>query len=102
VAAATEHLEKHGLSAAMMIDASHDNSHKDHRRQPEVFREILRQRTDGGNAQIVAAMVESNLEEGNQPLRGSLEELRYGQSITDKCIDWETTEVLVREAYARL
>ena len=94
-------LEKNGLSKAIMIDASHDNSKKDHRLQPGVFRDVIDQRVNG-NEWLVAAMLESNLEAGNQSLVHPLSDLRYGQSITDKCIDWDTTVQVVKEAYDQL
>lgn len=101
VAGAISQLEASGLSKAVMVDASHDNSKKDHRLQPEVFRAVIEQRA-GGNQWLVAGMLESNLKAGNQPLKQPLSSLEYGQSITDKCIDWETTVELVREAYDQL
>ncbi len=101
VAAAVAQLEKNGLSTAVMIDASHDNSKKDHRLQPEVFQKVIDQRV-GGNQWVVAGMLESNLEAGNQSLKHPLSDLRYGQSITDKCIDWDTTVQVVQEAYDKL
>lgn len=101
VAAAMAHLEKNGLPKAIMVDASHDNSKKDHRLQPGVFREVIDQRV-AGNEWLVAGMLESNLEAGNQSLKGSLAGLRYGQSITDKCMDWDTTVEVIREAHAKL
>ena len=64
---------------------------------PAVFEEIVRQRA-AGNKGIVSAMLESNLEAGNQPFPQPVEDLTYGQSITDKCIDWATTESILRAA----
>ena len=64
---------------------------------PGVFREILRQRREGAPG-VVGAMLESNLVAGAQSLGESAEGLTHGQSITDPCIDWPTTEDLVREA----
>ena len=101
VAEALARLKENQLSQAIMIDASHDNSNKDHERQPAVFRDVIAQRA-GGNQQIVAGMVESNLIGGNQPLNGPLSNLTYGQSITDKCLDWDSTVALVKEAYDKL
>ena len=101
VSTALTQLEKNKLSQAIMIDASHDNSKKDHRLQPEVFRQVIEQRV-AGNEWIVAGMLESNLEAGNQSLVHPLSDLRYGQSITDKCIDWDTTVTVVKEAYDQL
>lgn len=94
VAAARELLRAHKLSEAIMIDASHGNCRKDHRLMPEVFAEIIRQRA-AGDASIIGAMLESNLVAGAQKFPLGNEPLRYGQSITDACIDWETTEELI-------
>ncbi len=90
-------LSKNGLKPAVMIDASHANCSKDYRKMPVVFREILRQRGEGKTG-IIGAMLESNLVAGAQAMPESADALIYGQSITDPCIDWETTEELVREA----
>jgi 3-deoxy-7-phosphoheptulonate synthase len=50
-----------------------------------------------GNKSIIGVMIESNLEEGNQPIPDDLGDLKYGVSITDACIDWASTDVLLRE-----
>ena len=55
-----------------------------------------------GNKSIVGMMLESHLSGGNQPLPSNLEELKYGVSVTDQCIDWEETERLILAAYANL
>jgi 3-deoxy-7-phosphoheptulonate synthase len=94
-------LSADGLDNVVMIDCSHGNSGKDPNRQPEVFREIMMQRSSGTSS-IVGAMVESNLVGGRQPFPSDLRELTYGQSITDGCIDWAATERLVLEAAERL
>ena len=73
-----------------MIDCSHGNSGKDPARQPLVFSDVIHQIVEG-NRSIIGAMIESNLEWGNQPL-AERSKLRYGVSITDACIDWPTTE----------
>ena len=90
-------LEKNNLTPAVMIDASHANCEKKQSEMPRVFNEIIRQRVDGNN-HIIGAMLESNLVAGNQPFPQPVDRLTYGQSITDECIDWETTETLVKEA----
>ncbi len=90
VAQAREMLVKHGLRPAIMIDASHGNCQKDHHLMPAVFAEIVRQR-DAGDTSIIGAMLESNLVAGAQKFPQPLDQLVYGQSITDACIDWETT-----------
>src|ERR1035437_332873 len=94
-------LAKAGLPKSILVDCSHDNSAKQPERQPEVLRELLAQIT-AGSASIMGAMLESNLAAGSQPFPQPRETLRYGVSITDGCIDWPTTEKLVRELYASL
>jgi 3-deoxy-7-phosphoheptulonate synthase len=84
-----------GLPKAILVDCSHDNSSKQPDRQPEVMRALLAQ-IAAGNASIIGAMLESNLEAGSQAFP-SREKLRYGVSITDGCIDWNSTEALIRE-----
>jgi 3-deoxy-7-phosphoheptulonate synthase len=86
------------LPARVMIDASHDNSGKDYRRQPGVARAIAAQVADG-EAGIVGVLLESFLVEGRQDLIDR-SQLVYGQSITDSCIGWETTETLLHELAA--
>jgi 3-deoxy-7-phosphoheptulonate synthase len=100
IKATEEELQKAGLSKNIMVDCSHGNSQKDPARQPLVFADVVHQIVEG-NRSIVGAMIESNLEWGNQPL-AERAELRYGVSITDACIDWKTTEKALRDASARL
>ncbi len=90
-------LEKAGLPPNLMVDASHANCAKDCERMPAAFREIVAQRAAGARG-IIGAMLESNLVAGAQSLGNDRGALVYGQSITDQCIDWATTETLVREA----
>lgn len=94
-------LEKAGLPKSILVDCSHDNSAKQPQKQPEVMRALLDQ-IRGGTRSIMGAMIESNLEAGSQPFPQPKASLRYGVSITDACIDWKTTETLVREIYAAL
>jgi 3-deoxy-7-phosphoheptulonate synthase len=94
-------LVKAGLLKSILVDCSHDNSAKQPERQPDVMRELLVQ-IAAGNTSIIGAMIESNLSAGSQPFPQSRETLRYGVSITDACIDWPTTEKLVREIHAAL
>ena len=94
-------LEKQGLTPSIMIDASHANCGKKQERMPEVYREIVRQKA-AGNANVIGAMLESNLVAGNQSFPQPIEELVHGKSITDQCIDWETTETLIRETASSL
>ena len=98
VRACEEALHQAGLAANIMVDCSHANSNKDHRKQPTVARAVTRQ-IEEGNESIIGIMLESNLAEGDQPLS---RKLRYGVSITDACIGWESTESLLREMAGRL
>lgn len=100
VAQAREKLEAAGLTPAIMTDCSHANSAKDPGRQPEVFDEIVRQSLI--DPSVIGAMVESNLNFGNQSFPQPVGDLQYGISITDGCIDWETTEAMLRKAHADL
>ena len=86
-----QELSKAGIDKNIMIDCSHANSNKDHNLQPLVLENICNQILDG-NQSIVGVMVESNLEGGNQKLSDDLSLLKYGVSVTDACIDWETTK----------
>lgn len=90
-----------GLPARVMVDCSHGNSGKDHNRQPLVLREVVGQLARG-SSHIMGAMLESHLHGGQQKLQHGLDGLAYGVSITDACIDWETTEALLREAHVTL
>ena len=101
VAAALDALTAAELSPHLMIDASHANCGKKQEQMPAVFREIVKQRA-AGTTGITSAMLESNLVAGNQKFPQPLEDLTYGQSITDQCIDWDTTVELLREARAAL
>jgi len=100
VAQARDELSKAGLVPAIMTDCSHANSEKDPSRQPEVFKEIVQQSLT--DRSVIGAMVESNLNYGNQSFPQPVEDLQYGVSITDGCISWETTEQMIREGYEKL
>ncbi len=95
IAASCAALSKAGLLPSLMVDCSHANSGKDAFRQPEVWKSILGQRAEGCR-EIIGAMMESNIHGGSQPLSPSRADLKYGVSITDACLDWETTEALLR------
>ncbi len=97
VAKAFRLLEDAGLPPVLMIDSSHSNCGKDHTQMPDVFRNVIQQRA-GGNRAIFGAMLESNLMAGNQAIPDDRSQLAYGQSITDPCLDWETSEALILEA----
>lgn len=94
-------LERAGLPPAIMIDCSHGNSNKDPERQPAVLEEIMTQIENGADS-IIGIMLESNIGPGNQPFPAPVESLQYGVSITDGCIDWESTEASILRAYDRL
>lgn len=96
VAICEAHMAKAGLPANLMIDCSHGNSNKDYRRQPLVADSIIEQIQNGNNS-IIGVMIESNLFEGNQSSELAKEQLKYGVSVTDACIDWPTTETLLRK-----
>ena len=89
------------LNQAIMIDCSHGNSNKDYRRQPLVATDIMNQILDG-NQSIIGMMLESHLNEGNQSSEQSVEDMQYGISITDACINWKTTESLLSELSQKL
>jgi 3-deoxy-7-phosphoheptulonate synthase len=101
IAEACQKLANKGLPQAIMVDCSHANSNKDYRRQPQVWQDVVNQRLDGNQA-IIGMMLESNLAAGNQKIPTNLNELAYGVSITDACIDWETTAQLIRSAHEQL
>ncbi len=92
---AAEQLEKSGLRPNLMVDCSHANSNKDYKRQVDVCRDVASQ-IRHGEKRIMGVMLESHLVEGRQDVEEG-KELTYGQSVTDACINWETTENLLRE-----
>ncbi|RLA53389.1 MAG: 3-deoxy-7-phosphoheptulonate synthase, partial [Gammaproteobacteria bacterium] len=94
-------LEKAGLPQNIMVDCSHANSNKQPELQPLVAQNITNQIL-AGNKSVVGLMIESNLEAGNQSIPDNLDELEYGVSVTDGCIDWETTERCLREMHEKL
>jgi 3-deoxy-7-phosphoheptulonate synthase len=94
-------LEAAGLPACVIVDCSHANSGKDHRRQSIVWRDVLSQRV-AGDRSIVGMMLESNIHPGSQPVSSDRSRLQYGVSVTDGCIGWAETEELILEAHARL
>lgn len=94
VSAAAYLMKQNGLEPSIIVDCSHGNSNKDHKRQAHVFRAVLEQ-IRNGSPSIVGWMLESNLAEGKQDL--AQKPLKYGVSITDACISWEETEALIME-----
>ena len=101
IAQAEKKLDQAGIKTTLMVDCSHANSLKDHNRQEAVMQDVMEQ-VAAGNARIGSLMVESFLKEGNQKMADKLEDLEYGVSITDKCVNWETTERMLRHAHATL
>jgi 3-deoxy-7-phosphoheptulonate synthase len=101
VALVDDELEKRKLRRAIVVDCSHANSKKDHRLQPLVMENVVEQAAEGRKA-IVGVMVESNLHEGKQGIPKDLAQLKYGVSVTDACVGWETTEQMLRRAASRL
>jgi len=94
-------LKKNRLNEIVMVDCSHDNSGKDYTMQPLVWQDVINQRIDGNDA-ITGLMIESNLFEGSQVNTGDHSTLKYGISITDACISWETTEMMILSAYSHM
>ena len=98
VGAAADKLRAAELPHRIMVDCSHGNSDKDHKRQPAVARDVAQQ-VAAGTRNIFGVMLESHLVEGNQKQQAG-SELIYGQSITDACIGWEDTVAVLEELAA--
>jgi 3-deoxy-7-phosphoheptulonate synthase len=94
-------LEKAGQNPSLMVDCSHANSNKQPAKQEEVAQSVIEQRV-GGTTALTGLMIESNLFAGNQSVPANLADLKYGVSITDACVDWETTERMLRHAHSQL
>jgi len=94
-------LEKAGAAKNIMVDCSHANSSKNPGLQPKVVDDVSNQIT-AGNRSIVGLMIESNINEGNQSIPSDLSELAYGVSVTDGCIDWDTTAKTLRTLRKKL
>ncbi len=101
VALCEKELEKAGIKPNIMVDCSHANSNKDPSLQPLVMENVTNQIIEG-NQSIVGLMVESNIGWGNQKMTDNLDDLQYGISITDACIDWKTTETTFRSIRDKL
>ena len=89
------------LPPVLMVDCSHANSEKKFAKQEDVWHSVLEQRA-GGTKSLIGLMVESHLHEGSQPIPKNTADLKYGVSITDSCIGWETTERMLRWGYETL
>ena len=101
VSLAEQALAKAGLPVNLVVDCSHANSWKKPEFQPLVLKDVVHQIREG-NTSIVGVMLESFLEAGNQPFPAPPSQLKYGCSITDPCIDWDTTAAILRSAHAVL
>ncbi|MGE5468856.1 MAG: 3-deoxy-7-phosphoheptulonate synthase [Ignavibacteria bacterium] len=101
VAMAEQALAKAKLPQNVVVDCSHANSYKKPELQPLVMHDCVNQ-IRLGNRSIVGLMVESFIEAGNQPIPADLSQLKYGCSVTDACVDWTTTEKMIRDACAAL
>ena len=95
VKAATKALAKKAMNSNVMIDCSHGNSSKDFNKQSVVLNNIASQ-VEAGSSHIVGVMIESHLVEGNQSISKDSKSLVYGQSITDACVNWETTKTMLQ------
>ena len=98
VANAVEQLQARGLPPHLMVDCSHGNSFKDFNRQPLVASDLAAQIAGGGTG-VAGVMIESHLCAGRQDVKPG-QPLTYGQSITDACVSWETTEAMLEELAA--
>lgn len=101
VAIAEQALAKAALPANLVVDCSHANSYKKPELQPLVMSDVIQQIMHG-NKSLVGVMIESNIVGGNQKIPADLSQLKYGCSVTDGCIDWETTESMLRAAHEEL
>ena len=105
VALAEAALAKAGLPHNIVVDCSHANSYKKPELQPLVMQDCVNQicaQRASGHRSIVGLMIESFIEAGNQAIPANLSELKYGCSVTDGCVDWPTTEKMIRDADAAL
>ena len=101
VALAEQALAKAGVEEVLIVDCSHANSNKDYSLQPLVAKDVFHQIIEG-NKSIIGIMLESNLNEGNQAAERPKNELKYGVSVTDACINWNTTSQLLADAASLL
>ncbi|QXX84890.1 3-deoxy-7-phosphoheptulonate synthase [Providencia sp. R33] len=101
IAACEAEMRKAGLEPSLMVDCSHGNSNKDYRRQPLVVDSIIEQIVNG-NESITGIMLESHINEGNQTSEQPRDAMKYGVSVTDACINWQTTETVLRNLHQAL
>ena len=96
-----QELHQAGVCPYIVVDCSHENSNKNPTLQPLVAENVTNQILEGNDA-IIGLMIESNINAGNQPIPENLADLKYGVSITDGCIDWETTESTILDIHTAL
>lgn len=101
IALCEKELRKNNLPSNIAVDCSHGNSNKDPSLQSLVVENCVTQ-INNGNRSIISLMLESNLHQGNQPIPNDISQLKYGVSVTDDCINWETTETVIRETHNKL
>jgi len=97
VSLAEQALTKGKLAPNIVVDCSHANSYKKPELQPLVMSDVVNQ-IRLGNKSLVGVMIESNIEAGNQSIPADLSQLKYGCSVTDACVGWDTTEKMIRDA----
>jgi 3-deoxy-7-phosphoheptulonate synthase len=98
ISLAEQALTKAKLPGNIVVDCSHSNSWKKPELQPLVMKDVAHQLREG-NRSVVGLMIESFLEAGSQPIPADLSQLRYGCSVTDACVDWNTTEEMLRNTH---
>ena len=99
VDASIEKMNKRDINPVIVVDCSHANSYKNHEKQPDVLNDVIEQILEGQRS-IRGVMLESNIAAGNQGMQENPADLKYGVSITDKCIDWQTTDKILLESHA--
>lgn len=95
IKAATDALKKKAMNFNLMVDCSHGNSSKDYNKQSVVLNSLAQQ-VEAGCSNIMGVMIESHLVEGNQSISHNKDELVYGKSITDACVSWDSTEIMLQ------
>lgn len=101
IATCEKELANAAVCPYIMVDCSHENSQKDPALQPLVAEDVTSQIL-GGNQSIIGLMIESNINFGNQSIPDNPDDLQYGVSVTDGCIDWKTTERCILDMHEKL
>lgn len=101
IALCEQELRSHNIAENIMVDCSHENSNKSHELQSLVLENITHQIVEG-NRSIIGLMIESNIGAGNQKMHVDRTKMQYGVSVTDECIDWDTTESLLLSMHDKL